>query len=268
MTTATAASAQEIESLLSFAIDLAELAARPALAIFRTATLIDSKLDHGFDPVTKADRDAEAAMRTAIETRYPDHAILGEEYGEKPGTSGWRWVLDPIDGTRSFICGTPTWMTLIALEHDGRPVIGVAAQPYTGEIFAGTGERAFLLRGGSSSPLHTTTETNLGAVLAGTTAPGLFKAHGHEQRLDRLTGAVRHLRWDADAYFHCMVAAGLLGVSLDTGLKAYDIAALIPIIEGAGGVITTWAGNPAAQGGDIIATGNKALHDQAMKLLA
>jgi myo-inositol-1(or 4)-monophosphatase len=255
-------------ALLEFAIELAGLASVPALALFRTGTAIASKLDGGFDPVTEADRQAEAAMRAAIEERYPDHGILGEEYGEKPGASGWRWVLDPIDGTRSFICGTPTWMTLVALEHEGAPVAGVAAQPYTGEVFAGDGTRSFLLRNGVRQQLTTTPETALDKVLAGTTAPQLFKARGHQHRLDRLSAGVRHLRWDADAYFHCMVAAGQLGVSLDTGLQAYDIAALIPIIEGAGGIVTTWSGESAAKGGDIVATGNRALHDKALELLA
>lgn len=258
----------ETAALLEFAIELARLAAEPALALFRTGTAIASKLDGGFDPVTEADRQAEAAMRAAIEARYPDHGILGEEYGEKLGAGGWRWVLDPIDGTRSFICGTPTWMTLVALEYEGRPVAGVAAQPYTGEVFAGDGARSFLLRNGTRQQLAATPETALDKVLAGTTAPHLFKARGHQDRLDRLFAGVRHLRWDADAYFHCMVAAGPLGVSLDTGLQAYDIAALIPIIEGAGGIVTTWSGESAANGGDIVATGNRALHEKALELLA
>jgi histidinol phosphatase-like enzyme (inositol monophosphatase family) len=253
---------------LEFAIELAGLAAGPALALFRTGTAINSKLQGGFDPVTRADREAEETMRAAIEARYPDHGILGEEHGEKPARSGWRWVLDPIDGTRSFICGTPTWMTLVALEFEGQPVAGVAAQPYTGEVFAGDGRHAFLQRGGTRTPLSATTETDMARVLAGTTAPQLFRAHGHQERLDRVVAAVRHLRWDADAYFHCMVAAGQLGVSLDTGLQAYDIAALIPIIEGAGGIVTTWAGETAQKGGDIVATGNRALHDKALQLLA
>jgi len=253
---------------LQFAMELANLAAGPALALFRTGTAIDSKLDGGFDPVTRADREAEEAMRAAIEARYPDHGILGEEHGEKPAKSGWRWVLDPIDGTRSFICGTPTWMTLIALEFEGRPVAGVAAQPYTGEMFAGDGAHAFLQRGGVRTPLVTSAETDLSRVLAGTTAPNLFRAHGHQERLDRLVAGVRHLRWDADAYFHCMVAAGQLGVSLDTGLQAYDIAALIPIIEGAGGIVTTWSGETAEKGGDIVASGNRVLHEKVLEILA
>ena len=262
---ADAASRQEI---LAFAVDLAGLAARPALELFRAGTAITSKLDGGFDPVTKADRDTETVLRQAIEAQFPDHGILGEEHGEKPGTSGWRWILDPIDGTRSFICGTPTWMTLIAAEYEGRPVVGVAAQPFTGEIFAGDGNAAYLLHGGRKTVLATTQETSLSAVLAGTTAPALFRKNGHEQRLEALTAAVRHMRFDADAYFHCMTAAGQLGISLDTGLQNYDIAALIPIIEGAGGIATNWQGASAAAGGDVLLSANRTLHEQALALLA
>jgi len=268
MTPQAPATTADTSQYLDFAIELARLAAGPALALFRTGTAIDSKLQGGFDPVTRADREAEEAMRAAIDARYPDHGILGEEHGEKTGRGGWRWVLDPIDGTRSFICGTPTWMTLVALEFEGRPVAGVAAQPYTGEIFAGDGRHAFLERGGIRKPLAASAETDLARVLAGTTAPHLFRAHGHQERLDRLVAGVRHLRWDADAYFHCMVAAGQLGVSLDTGLQAYDISALIPIIEGAGGIVSTWTGESAAKGGDIVASGNRTLHDKALELLA
>jgi histidinol phosphatase-like enzyme (inositol monophosphatase family) len=262
------ADANSTHEILAFAVELAGLAARPALELFRVGTAIASKLDGGFDPVTKADRDTETVLRNAIEARFPTHGILGEEHGEKPGTCGWRWILDPIDGTRSFICGTPTWMTLIAAEYEGIPVVGVAAQPFTGEIFAGDGNSAYLLHAGRKTVLTTTPETDLAAVLAGTTAPALFKAHGHEHRLAALTGGVRHMRFDADAYFHCMTAAGQLGVSLDTGLQNYDIAALIPIIEGAGGVATDWHGGSAAAGGDVLLSGNRTLHDKALALLA
>ena len=260
--------ADSTHDILTFAVELAGLAAKPALELFRTGTAIITKLDGGFDPVTKADRDTETVLRNAIQARFPDHGILGEEHGEKPGSSGWRWILDPIDGTRGFISGTPTWMTLIAAEYEGKPVVGVAAQPYTGEIFAGDCNTAYLLRGGHKTVLTTMPETDLAAVLAGTTSPALFKARGHEHRLAALAGGVRQMRFDADAYFHCMTAAGQLGVSLDTGLQNYDIAALLPIIEGAGGIATNWHGDSAAAGGDVLLSGNRTLHDKALALLA
>jgi myo-inositol-1(or 4)-monophosphatase len=259
---------QHTDEFLAFALKLAEAAKAVVLPLFRNGLSIGNKLAAGFDPVTEADRAAEQTIRQMIEAKYPDHGIIGEEFGEKPANSEFTWILDPIDGTRSFICGTPTWMTLIAVTFQGRPIAGVASQPFTDEVFAGSSSGSFLLHKATRSPLTCSAETSLANVLAGTTAPELFARHGHRQRLERIQSSVRHLRFDADAYFHCMVAAGQLGISLDTGLQAYDIAALIPIVEGAGGIVTTWDGTDASNGGDIVAAGNKALHEQALKLLA
>jgi len=260
-------SGNSTEALLAFAVELAQAAGPIALPLFRTSITVDNKQVGGFDPVTQADRAAEKAMRTMIEERYPDHGIFGEEFGHKTGNSDFTWILDPIDGTRSFICGTPTWMTLVGIKHKDRMIAGAAGQPFTDEIFAGGEAGAHLLRADQKTRLRCTSETDLANVLAGTTAPYLFRKHGHEERLMRVEAAVQHLRFDADAYFHCMVAAGLLGISIDTGLQPYDIAALIPIIEGAGGIVTTWDGADASDGGDILVAANKALHEQAMALL-
>jgi len=255
------------EALLAFAVELAQATRSIALPLFRTAMTVDNKQTDGFDPVTQADRAAEIVMRSMIEERYPDHGIFGEEFGEKPGRSDFTWILDPIDGTRSFICGTPTWMTLAGVKHNGRMIAGAAGQPFTDEIFTGSKQGAHLLRANRQFELRCTTETDLARVLAGTTAPSLYRKHGHQERLMRIENTVQSLRFDADSYFHCMVAAGQLGISLDTGLQSYDIAALIPIIEGAGGIVTTWDGLDACDGGDILVAGNKALHEQAMALL-
>jgi len=254
-------------TLMAFAIELAEATWPIALPLFRTAMSVENKLAGGFDPVTQADRAAEQVMRKMIEERFPDHGIFGEEFGEKPGRSDYTWILDPIDGTRSFIGGTPTWMTLVGVKHKGSMIAGAASQPVTNEIFAGNRHGAHLRRAAQKSQLRCTTETDLGKVLAGTTAPALYRKHGHQERLMRIESSVQSLRYDADSYFHCMVAAGQLGISLDTGLQAYDIAALIPIVEGAGGIVTTWDGQDASEGGDILVAGNPALHEQAMALL-
>ena len=256
------------DALLAFAIELAQATCPIALPLFRTAMVVDNKQAGGFDPVTQADRAAEKIMRAMIEERYPDHGIFGEEFGEKSGNSDFTWILDPIDGTRSFICGTPTWMTLVGVKHDGRVVAGAAGQPFTDEIFTGSQAGAHLLRAGRKTELRCTSEPDLANVLAGTTAPYLFRKHGHQERLMRIENAVQHLRFDADSYFHCMVAAGQLGISLDTGLQSYDIAALIPIVEGAGGIVTTWDGQDPSNGGDILVAANQALHEQAIALLA
>lgn len=256
------------DALLAFAVKLAQATSPIALPMFRTAMAIDNKQAGGFDPVTQADRAAEQVMRAMIEESYPDHGIVGEEFGEKIGKSDFTWILDPIDGTRSFICGTPTWMTLVGVKHKGRMIAGAAGQPFTDEIFSGSETGAHLLRADQKTQLRCTSETDLGKVLAGTTAPYLFRKHGHEERLMRIETAVQHLRFDADSYFHCMVAAGQLGISIDTGLQPYDIAALIPIVEGAGGIVTTWDGRDASDGGDILVAANTALHEQAMELLS
>lgn len=256
------------DALLAFAIELAQATRAIVLPMFRTPMAVDNKLTGGFDPVTQADRAAEKVMRTMIEERYPDHGIFGEEFGEKTGSSDFTWILDPIDGTRSFICGTPTWMTLVGVKHAGRMVAGAAGQPFTDEVFAGTAAGSHLLRANQTTGLRCTSETDLTRVLAGTTAPSLFRKYGHEARLMRIEDAVQSVRYDADAYFHCMVAAGQLGISLDTGLQSYDIAALIPIVEGAGGIVTTWDGGDPCDGGDILVAANKPLHEQAMALLA
>jgi fructose-1,6-bisphosphatase/inositol monophosphatase family enzyme len=178
-------SSAELDTMLAFAIELAELAAQPALQHFRTQTAVSNKLQAGFDPVTEADRQTELVLREAIASRFPDHGILGEEHDEKSGNSPWRWVIDPIDGTRSFICGTPTWMTLIGLEYESQPVVGVASQPFTGEIFAGNGREAFVVREQLRHPLRATAVTALADVLAGTTGPEIYKALGHQPQLDR-----------------------------------------------------------------------------------
>ncbi|WP_108880863.1 inositol monophosphatase family protein [Anderseniella sp. Alg231-50] len=256
------------EAFLAFAVELAQATGPIALPMYRTAMAVDNKQADGFDPVTQADRAAEEVMRTMIEERYPDHGILGEEFGEKAGNDDFTWILDPIDGTRSFISGTPTWMTLVGLKHDGRMIAGAAGQPFTDEIFAGSKAGAHLLHAGRKTELRCTSETDLSKVLAGTTAPYLYRKHGHEERLARIENAVQHLRFDADSYFHCMVAAGQLGISIDTGLQSYDIAALVPIVEGAGGIVTTWEGKDPGNGGDILVAANRALHEQAMALLA
>jgi myo-inositol-1(or 4)-monophosphatase len=270
MTTHNHPESDQIAQLLEFAIELSGVAGEAILPHFRASTAVSNKAATGFDPVTEADRSAESAIRDRIGRSFPHHGIIGEEFGTKPNDDNpWTWVLDPIDGTRAFICGTPTWMVLIGLLHNGRPVAGVAAQPFTGEVFVGSVPGgAFLLHHGKKSPLKTTAQQDIADVLCGTTGPHLYVEHGHAQRLERVRCATRELRFDADAYFHCMVAAGQLGLGLDTGLKIYDIAALIPIVEGAGGIVTTWNGGDACGGGDILVAGNAALHSQAMALLA
>jgi myo-inositol-1(or 4)-monophosphatase len=251
-----------------FAEVLAAAAAREILPYFRTRPGMDNKLASGFDPVTAADRGAERAMRALIEATFPDHGIVGEEYGGRPARSPFTWILDPVDGTRSFVCGMTSWATLVGLTHDGQPMVGVMHQPYVGETFVGSPDGSMLKHSGNSTRLVASSTARLPEAIATTTAPHLYRSERQQRFLAALRSAVRFMRYDGDSYFFCMLAAGQIDLALDAGLEAYDIAALIPIIEGAGGVVATWDGGPAVHGGDILAAANRDLFDQASALLA
>ncbi|MDX2258943.1 MAG: histidinol-phosphatase [Hyphomicrobiaceae bacterium] len=255
--------------LLGFAHSLADAAAVETLAYFKCgAAVIDKGEPGAFDPVTAADRNAERVMREMIAARYPDHGIHGEEFGHLGSNSALGWVLDPIDGTRAYIMGWPLWGTLIAASRDGRPAIGLMDQPYTGERFWGDGHSAFWRqKDRAATPLRTRICSDLGQALLATTDPRLF-APGHElAAFARLEAQVRMSRYGGDCYAYVMLAAGLTDLVVEAGLKPHDIAALIPIIEGAGGVITTWDGGPASDGGRIIAAGDARLHAAASAVL-
>jgi myo-inositol-1(or 4)-monophosphatase len=250
-----------------FAEGLAVAAGREILPHFRTRPSMDNKLAAGFDPVTAADRAGEQAMRALIEARFPDHGIVGEEYGDRPARSPFTWILDPVDGTRSFVCGMTSWATLVGLTYEGRPMVGVMHQPYVGEMFVGAPGASILKHAGRSTRLATSATANLSEAIATTTAPHLYRSERQKHFLAAVNTAVRFMRYDGDAYFFCMLAAGQIDLALDAGLQPYDIAALIPIIEGAGGVVATWDGSTAAGGGDILAAANRQLFDQASALL-
>ncbi|MHC5655902.1 histidinol-phosphatase [Stappia sp.] len=234
---------------------------------FRRISAIDNKLSQGFDPVTVADRDAETALRTLIEETYPDHGILGEEHGSVRLDADHVWVLDPIDGTRAFICGLPTWGTLIGLKRGGTPVFGVMDQPYVGERFYGDGKTAWCRYRDTSMPLKTRPCERLEDAIFCTTHPRLFEGAELEAYLEIET-TVRTARFGTDCYGYAMVAAGQADLVVENGLQPYDIVALIPIIEGAGGIVTTWTGGSPAEGGRIVASGDRRLHDKVLARLA
>ena len=249
----------------AFLHQLADVAERETLPRFRTGAAVSNKLRGGFDPVTEGDRAAERAMRALIERRFPRHGIVGEEFGTTIGDD-WTWVLDPIDGTRAFVSGLPVWGTLIGLLHDGRPRAGLMAQPFTGERFWCAGNGAFGSWRGGERRLATSRVGDLAQATLMTTDPRLFGV-GERTAFERVEGAVRLSRYGCDCYAYAMVAAGEIGLVIESGLQTYDIAALIPIIEGAGGVVTDWQGASAARGGRVVAAANDALHEQALGLL-
>ncbi|MGE0502393.1 MAG: histidinol-phosphatase [Rhizobiaceae bacterium] len=247
--------------------EIAAVAAAETLPRFRQGTTIDNKLSAGFDPVTEADRAAERAIREVIRARFPDHSILGEEYGLVNGGAVHQWVIDPIDGTRAFISGLPVWGTLVGLTVDGDAVAGLMSQPFTGELYYADATGAYYEGPGGGRRLATRRVTDLSEATLFTTTPSLFR--GNARALyDRLESGVRLARYGADCYAFAMVAGGSVDIVTDPGLQSYDIVALIPIIEQAGGVVTTFDGRPAEAGGDVLAAATPELHEKAMRVLA
>lgn len=243
---------------------LADAAAAESLPRFRQFNEIDNKYTIGFDPVTEADRAAERAIRTVIGEDFPEHGIIGEEYGAHNTHHSHIWVIDPIDGTRAFISGLPVWGTLVGLTINGDAKAGMMSQPFTNELFFSDGRGSYLSHG--SAPLRTlkTRQTTiLSEATLFTTTPSLFKNEKHDS-FKRLQNQVRLTRYGVDCYAFAMLAAGFADVVIETGLQPYDIVALIPIIEQAGGVITQIDGSPAEQGGDVIAAATPELYKIAV----
>ncbi len=245
---------------------LADAAGDAILPHFRQGGRVDSKHASRFDPVTEADRAAEAAMRRLIAARFPDHGIVGEELGAERADADYVWVLDPIDGTRAFISGVPVWGTLIGLLHEGQPILGMMAQPFTRERFFGDGRSARYTGSDGSRALRTRSCRDLAEAALFTTDPHLFAAD-EKPAYARVESAVRLRRYGCDCYAYCMVAMGFVDLVVEAGLHPYDIVALIPIIEGAGGRVTDWTGRRAAAGGRILAAGDPTLHAKALELL-
>lgn len=253
--------------LEAFTIDLAREAARVSLPFFRSAFVQEDKGAGGvFDPVTEADRAAEAAVRRLIAARYPDHGVIGEEYGADRPDAEHVWVLDPIDGTRAFIAGLPVWTCLIALRHAGEPRIGAIAQPCLDEIFLGGPSGARLLKGGTETPLRTRSCASMNQALIATTDPDLFTAAEHEAWI-RLRAGARLARLGCDAYAYAMVAAGNIDLVAESELKIWDWSALVPVIEAAGGRVTDWHGETPNHSGQILAVGDAGLQAPALSAL-
>ncbi len=251
-----------------FVAGLATSSGQAILPFFRAKHTTEDKSAGGtFDPVTEADRAGEATMRNLIKRSFPEHGVLGEEFGTENADAEYVWVLDPIDGTRAFISGIPVWGTLIGLTRKGVPVYGMMNQPFTGERYSGDGRKTRYEGPGGPRELHTRQTATLAEATLMTTSPHLF-AGAEKQAYGRVESAVRLTRYGCDCYAYCMLAAGHVDLVIESGLKPYDIVALIPIIEGAGGIVTSWSGGSAAEGGTILAAGNKALHQAALALLA
>ena len=206
-------------------------------------------------------------MRQLIEAAFPDHAIYGEEFGEKAGSSGYQWILDPIDGTRAFVAGLPTWGVLIGLYYESVPLLGVMDQPYLDERYRGFPGGAESSIRGVTKPIRTRAcVTTIDATLS-TTDPTLFRDEETEA-FERVRDASKVVRYGFDCYAYCMLASGYMDCVVEAGLKPFDIAALIPIVTGAGGGVCSWDGGSAAQGGRVLAYGDVHVRDQAIALLS
>jgi myo-inositol-1(or 4)-monophosphatase len=257
----------EFQSLLATAHALADRAGAVILPHFRTQQAVDHKGGGLFDPVTAADRNAEAAIRAGLAEAYPSHGILGEEFGAQASETDYCWVIDPIDGTRSFIIGLPLWGTLIGLTRGGVPLLGLMDQPFTGERFW-SGETESLFRhDGTTRTMRTRACADLGQALLATTSTDYFSAED-QQHFDALTHAVRLRRFGGDCYNYCLLAMGQIDLVAEAGLQPFDIIPLIPIVERAGGVVTNWEGGDPRPGGRILAAGDERLHAEAVKLLS
>lgn len=266
---------EEIAEILQHIHTVADSAAKVTLPAFRSGIRADNKGpnpaagDHpasnsAFDPVTAADREAEQAMRSLINKLWPTHTIVGEEFGTAEGTSPWGWCLDPIDGTRAFISGLPSWGTLIAVTYMGTPVIGVIDQPFLKERYIGTPTGSTL----NGQPIRTSNITHLADATLTSTDPFLF-SESEQPHFSALRNACKLTRYGLDCYGYAVLASGHMDIAAESGLKPFDLMALLPIITGAGGVVTSWSGGPAhTSKGDIVAAATPALHQAALGILA
>jgi myo-inositol-1(or 4)-monophosphatase len=262
-----------IDELTQFACSLANASGDAIRPWFRTALHVDNK-DHGpsrFDPVTEADKLAELTLRRLINATYPRHGIVGEEHGQRVGDEPFTWVIDPIDGTRSFVCGMLHWGTLIALNDGTRPIVGILDQPMTRERWVGRpAHTTFAVAGAKEQPIRTRACPNLEAAVLTTTYPPYPPDHFTKAEADAfqsIAGRVRMTRYGGDCYAYGLLAMGLVDLIIESGLKPWDVQALIPIVEGAGGRMTSWTGSDAQNGGRVVAAGDPQLHARVLEVL-
>lgn len=254
--------------LIRVANALADAARDAVLPFFRSADLTaDNKLSDGFDPVTEGDRAAEKAMRALLAAQRPEDAIFGEEFGAKPGTSGLTWVLDPIDGTRGFLSGTPTWGVLIAVGRDNGPELGIIDQPYIKERFLGGFGQAWVEGPMGRRDLKTRATRDLSDAIVFTTFPEVGSAE-EGAAFHAVSRKAKLTRYGMDCYAYGLIAAGQVDLVVEAGLQSYDVQAPIAVIEAAGGVVTDWQGGPVHQGGRVVAAANADLHAQALEILS
>lgn len=260
-------SADEMDEIAQVAHELADAARQATLLHFRAEGLTaETKEAQRFDPVTVADRLSEERMRAILARRRPQDAVLGEEFGATPGVSGLTWVLDPIDGTRGYLSGTPTWGVLISVRDASGPIFGIIDQPYIQERFEGGLGRAVVTGPMGVRALRTRPARPLSEAIVFTTFPEVGTPE-EGAAFRRVSGAARLTRYGMDCYAYALIAAGQIDLVIEAGLQAYDVQAPIAVIEAAGGIVTDWQGRPAHEGGRILAAANREIHAAAMALL-
>ena len=270
-------SADRLAQLDAFVLDLNRASSAAILPLFRADHGLEDKgagknlpreSHAAFDPVTEADRGAEAAIRKLISERYPEHGVIGEEYGEDRPDAEFVWVLDPVDGTRAFISGLPVWTTLIGLRHQGRPVLGSIGQPYLDEVFIGSAAGSRLVSRAGEQAIRVRECADLTDAVIATTDPDACFDGAERGAWLQVRAAAKLARLGCDAYAYAMVALGKMDMVIEAGLKAWDIEAAIPLIEGAGGIVTDWRGQPIGQhGGQMVIAGDQRVLDEALVAL-
>lgn len=261
-------SKSEISSLFAAANAAADVAKSITLSYFRSDRLnTENKAEDGFDPVTRADREAEAAIREVLRQLRPQDAVMGEELGSTDGTSGLTWVLDPIDGTRGYISGTPTWGTLISVRDAGGPVLGLIDQPYIGERFIGGPGLSEMRSAAGVQSLGVRPASSLSDAILFTTFPEVG-TESERNGFRQLSAKTRLTRYGMDCYAYALLAAGQIDLVAEAGLHPYDIQAPIAVISAAGGIVTDWHGNPVHEGGRVLAAASDALHSAALEILS
>jgi inositol-phosphate phosphatase/L-galactose 1-phosphate phosphatase/histidinol-phosphatase len=254
----------ETDQFLALAIELADAAGEAIRPYFRHPIAVDDKPD--LSPVTIADRAAEAAMRRLITERFPAHGIIGEEFGGEREAADFVWVLDPIDGTKSFISGVPLFGTLIALAHQGSPILGIIDQPISRERWIGASGHPTTLNG---APIRCRPCAALAAATVFATSPDMF--HGADAAsFGRVAAAAKLVRYGTDCYAYGILALGFVDLVVEASNKPYDFCAIPPIVEGAGGIASDWRGAPLtlASDGRVLVAGDQRAHQQALQLLA
>ncbi|MCY4144521.1 MAG: histidinol-phosphatase [Gammaproteobacteria bacterium] len=260
-------SQEKLETLVEFAKKTVVQAGKVVLKGFRTRReFVDKSDGSDFDPVTASDRNGEKLIRDAIAKHWPEHGVLGEEFGHHPG-NGLTWVMDPIDGTRAFVSGLLHWGVLLSL-YDGRNVLlGAMYQPYVEELYWGTEKESHMLQGGQIRRLQTSDCTDISEAILSTTDPRLFQDPSESDAFRKVENKVRLCRYGGDCYQYGLVAMGFIDVVIENSLNPWDIQALIPIVRGAGGCISTWDGNDPCMGDRAVATCSKRLHEQVLNAL-